>query len=367
MVYPSAHHTRFSHAIGAMYLMNIALDTLISKGNVITQQEKQAALIAILLHDIGHGPYSHALENIILEVHHEKLSLEFMTILNDQFQGKLSMAIEIFKGDYQKKFLHQLVSSQFDMDRLDYLKRDSFNTGVIEGDINSLRLLSMLDIVEDELVIDIKGIYSVEKFIFARRFMYWQVYLHKTSTSTEVILKNIFRRAKELVKEGFDLPSDGIGFFLRNNNDKAFLDENKQNTLEAFSHIDDSDIMCLVKKWQYAEDLILSKLSSMLINRKLFKTKISSTPFDLEKIEDVKKRIGDKYGITLEQSSYFIGQIEARNTCNIKDSIKFLDENNNLINMCDVSQHYKFICNSTDEVKYILYFPKDFLPIIDIF
>ena len=269
LVYPGATHTRFHHALGCMHMMQKAVQVLKSKNVEISQEEENALYIAILLHDIGHGPFSHAMENSIVEnVHHEEISLFFMNALNDEFNGQLSLAIEIFKGNYHRKFLLQLISSQMDMDRMDYLKRDSFYSGVAEGNINSERLVQMINVHDDYLVVEEKGIYSVEKFLVGRRLMYWQCYLHKTSVMAEMILTKILKRAKELTEKGVHLwCSDSLHFFLTNHIEKA--DFNKE-ALKKFALLDDSDIIGALKNWQFHEDFILSSLSNSIINRNLF-------------------------------------------------------------------------------------------------
>ena len=260
LVYPGAHHTRFHHAIGCMHLMQKAVQLLRFKGVVISKDEETALYVAILLHDIGHGAFSHALEHsIVSNINHEAISLKYMEVLNTEFNGKLSLAIEIFKGNHPKKFLYQLISSQLDMDRLDYLKRDSFYTGVAEGNINSERLITMLNVVDNNLVIEEKGIYSVEKFLIARQFMYWQVYLHKTGVVAEKLLEKVLRRAKELALKGVQLPaSKSFTYFLYNQIDaNNFTNE----TLKIFAKLDNYDVFSSIKEWISNDDVILSKLS----------------------------------------------------------------------------------------------------------
>jgi uncharacterized protein len=270
LVYPGAHHTRFHHAIGCMHIMQKAIETLRFKGVEITEKEANGLLIAILLHDIGHGPYSHAMENSIVEkVHHEEISLLFMNHLNDEFEGKLTLAIQIFKGEYSRKFFYQLISSQLDMDRMDYLKRDSFYSGVAEGNINSDRLIQMMNVQDEQLVIEEKGIYSVEKFLVARRLMYWQTYLHKTSVVAEIILTKILKRAKELTEKGILLESSKpLNYFLHH---KINLPDFNENVLHTFAQLDDVDIMSAIKNWQFNDDFVLSSLCKMVIKRDLLK------------------------------------------------------------------------------------------------
>jgi len=306
LVYPGANHTRFHHAIGAMHLMVKAIDVLRTKKVEIYEEERLGAIVAILLHDIGHGPFSHTLEHSLLDkVHHEEVSLLFMQELNRQFNGKLDTAIAIFNDTHPKKFLHQMVSGQLDMDRLDYLQRDSYFTGVEEGVIGSERIIKMLDVVDGNLVIEEKGIYSIENFIGARRIMYWQVYMHKTVVSSEHMMISILRRAKLLFQQHIDLfASPSLKIFLKQD---VSLDDFKTNTqwLQNFAMIDDNDIITSIKVWQSCDDKILSKLCTMLLTRKLFKTEISKTEISQEKITQQKNKIAEKLNISLEDVSYF--------------------------------------------------------------
>ena len=306
LVYPGANHTRFHHAIGAMHLMVKAIDVLRTKKVEISEEERLGAIVAILLHDIGHGPFSHTLEHSLLDkVHHEEVSLLFMQELNRQFNGKLDTAIAIFNDTHPKKFLHQMVSGQLDMDRLDYLQRDSYFTGVEEGVIGSERIIKMLDVVDGNLVIEEKGIYSIENFIGARRIMYWQVYMHKTVVSSEHMMISILRRAKLLFQQHIDLfASPSLKIFLKQD---VSLDDFKTNTqwLQNFAMIDDNDIITSIKVWQSCDDKILSKLCTMLLTRKLFKTEISKTEISQEKITQQKNKIAEKLNVSLEDVSYF--------------------------------------------------------------
>lgn len=284
LIFPGATHTRFHHALGAMHLMFTALETLKLKGTEVSKEEEQSAMLAILLHDIGHGPFSHALENMLMDDwHHEKLSLLLMNKMNDEFGGALSMAIEMFQGKYHRKFFNQLISSQLDVDRLDYLKRDSFYTGVSEGNVNTQRIISMMNVSDDELVIDAKGIYSIENFLTARMFMYWQVYYHKTSALAEHLLVKILARAKTLVSEGHHLPaSENLQYFLQRNSFGSATDED----IQRFTELDDNDIIQAMKFWTKSDDVILSYLCKCVIERNLLKTKLSSKPFDPEFIKE---------------------------------------------------------------------------------
>lgn len=307
LVYPGAYHTRFHHALGALHLMQQAVNILRSKGHEITEEEQEAVQAAILLHDIGHGPFSHALEHSIVSgIRHEKLSLLFMERLNKEFSGQLDLAIRIFRDQYEKKFLHQLISSQLDMDRLDYLRRDSFYTGVSEGQINSERLLTMLNVADDELVIDAKGIYSVEKFIIARRLMYWQVYLHKTVLSAEFLLVQVLRRAKELAGNGTDVfASSALQMFLKNNYGPDDFERDAE-LLNYFSRLDDFDILGAIKEWQFHPDPVLSILSTRLVQRRLLRIEIRNEPFDDDVVPRLMEAVKKKFGYTRGEEKYLV-------------------------------------------------------------
>lgn len=295
LIFPGATHTRFHHALGAMHLMFTALETLRQKGVKITEEEEKGAMLAILMHDIGHGPFSHALENMLMDDwHHEKLSLLLMNKLNEEFDGQLSIAIEMFQGKYHKKFFNQLISSQLDVDRLDYLNRDSFFTGVSEGNINTQRIISMMNVCsEGELVIDAKGVYSIENFLTARMFMYWQVYYHKTSALAEFLLVKILERAKYLISEGMDLPAgENLKYFLNRGKSSA-TDED----IYRFTQLDDNDIIHAMKSWQDSEDFILSYWCRCVIQRNLPKTVISTRPFKRKFIEEKIKNTNEFFGI----------------------------------------------------------------------
>ncbi|MBW3523449.1 MULTISPECIES: HD domain-containing protein [unclassified Chryseobacterium] len=294
LIFPGATHTRFHHAIGAMHLMFTALETLKQKGVAISVEEEKGAMLAILMHDIGHGPFSHALESMLMDDwHHENLSLLLMNRINDEFDGQLSTAIEMFQGKYHRKFFNQLISSQLDVDRLDYLNRDSFFTGVSEGNINTQRIISMMNVCEEELVIDAKGVYSIENFLTARMFMYWQVYYHKTSALAEFILVKILERAKYLVSEGIDLPAtENLKYFL-NRGKSAATDED----VERFTQLDDNDIIHAMKIWQKSDDFVLAYWCKCVIQRSFPKTIISSHPFEEKFIEEKIKSTNDFFGI----------------------------------------------------------------------
>lgn len=301
-VYPGCTHTRFLHAMGSLQLMQKAVETLKMKGVEITEEEEKAVYIAILLHDIGHGPFSHAMESTIVEgAHHEEISLRFMQEFNQIFKGELDLAITLFKKEYPKKFLFQLIASQLDIDRLDYLKRDSFFTGVEEGNINSKRIISMMNVHDNELVIDAKGIYSVEKFLISRMFMYWQVYLHKTSFAAEIYLIQAFKRAKELVGKGVDLPATtGLKYFLERKNKETFTQED----LAKFVSLDDTDVITSLKMWQKNEDFVLKVLSSAIVNRNLPKAFIRNNPLKKEEIALQKEKCNHLLG--KEVADYFV-------------------------------------------------------------
>lgn len=306
MVYPGALHTRFHHALGALHLMSQAIETIKSKGHEITEEESLGALVAILLHDIGHSPFSHALEHSIVKgISHEKVSLLFMEALSREFNGQLSIGIQIFKNEYPKKFLHDLVSSQLDMDRLDYLNRDSFYTGVLEGKIGAQRIIKMLDVHNDHLVIEEKGLYSIEKFIVARRLMYWQVYLHKTTLAAEHMLVNILKRAKELAavdKNLFATPA--LSQFLTNNFTEKDFTENPE-ILQLFSKLDDYDIYASLKVWADHEDVVLSRLCRGMVERKIYKIRLQKDPFEVEKTSPYIDKIRKQYGLPEKDLHYF--------------------------------------------------------------
>lgn len=303
-VYPGARHSRFHHALGCMHLMQKSLNTLKRKNVEITLEEENGALIAILLHDLGHGPFSHSLEQSIINgSHHEEISLRLMEELNEHFDHKLSLAIKIFKGEYPKKFLSQLVSSQLDCDRMDYLKRDSFYTGVVEGNINPERIIFMMNVSDDELVIEAKGISSVEKFLMARMFMYMQVYMHKKSFTAENFLISVLRRAKELTREGKDIFATSAFRYFLEEHEKGGL---SKKGLEIFTRLDDSDVLSAIKEWQYDDDFILSKLSKNIIQRTLPKSYLFDKELSKEELFSEKKRVEAEYKI--DDASYFVEQ-----------------------------------------------------------
>ena len=359
LVYPGAHHTRFHHAVGAAYLMKQALSTFKELGVNIQREEERGALIAILLHDIGHGPYSHALEHSFLSgVSHENVSEIFMRKLDEQYSGELSLAIQIFRNQYHKKFLHQLVSSQLDMDRLDYLKRDSFFTGVSEGVVSNQRIIKMFDIVDDEILIKEKGIYSIEKFIVARRLMYWQVYLHKTVLSAEFLLAKIISRARELLCNGEKLfVTPELNMFLTKNISKFELEQ--EVYLNAFASLDDNDIMTCIKVWMQSKDIVLSRLASMLIERKLLKVKISNTSFDVEQVNEIRKIHQKELGLNDHEIKYFVFQEQMINNAYDprKDTIKIKYKDGTVKDITDASDNLNVSALAKPVTKYYLFAP----------
>lgn len=327
-VYPGAQHTRLHHSIGAMYLMNEAITNLRLKGHHITEEEANGALACILLHDVGHGPFSHVLEYTLTNgIHHEEFSLALMQSLNKELNGQLDVCISIFRNEYPKHFLHQLVSGQLDVDRLDYLRRDSYFTGVTEGNIGSARIIKMLDIRNDRLVVEIKGIYSIENFLMSRRLMYWQVYLHKTAVAAEKMLIKTLARAKQLAMQGEVLfASPAFLFFLKNEVDRDFFNHKKEDVLNNFSYLDDNDIWCALKVWANHKDKVLSTLSAALVNRNLFKIEIANEPHSVQRINDQLDKYIDAFGISRDDASYFISSdIISSNMYNeMDDSIDIL-------------------------------------------
>lgn len=360
IVYPGAHHTRFHHALGAMFLMQKAVQVLQTKGVEISNKEETALYAAILLHDIGHGPFSHAMEHSIVEnIGHEQLSLLFMENLNVEFNNQLALAIKIFKNEYPRKFLHQLVSGQLDMDRLDYLKRDSFYTGVPEGTVNAQRLIAMLNVRDNQLVVEEKGIYSVENFLVARRLMYWQVYLHKTGIVAEQLLVRVLKRAKQLTAQGMDLPaSSALKFFLINTIDASNFDDRVLNT---FARLDDVDILSALKTWVENDDFVLKNLSSMLLHRELLKIKIKSEPFAVEKLRKKQQKLVETCSISEEEAAYFVfaGKLENQAYSMERDTINLLKQNGKMIDVAKASDQLNLEALSKSVVKYYMCFPKN--------
>ena len=357
LVYSGAHHTRFHHALGAMHLMSQAIDSIRSKGNEITNEEAEAAEIAVMLHDIGHGPFSHALEDAIVpEVKHEELSDLFMNRLNTSFNGRISLAIEIFRNRYHKQFLHQLVSGQMDMDRMDYLNRDSFFTGVSEGIISYSRIIKMLNVHNNKLVIDAKGMYSVEKFIIARRLMYWAVYLHKTVVSAEVHMVNILKRAKELSLGGKELfATSALKKFLRADfSMKDFLRD--ESLLDAFALLDDYDVLASIKEWMNHPDKILSLLCSGMVNRKLFKVEMDGKPFEANAIKELRKKIKEHFSVSEKECDYLIATGDVINHAydSSQEKINILFKDGTVKEITDASDLMNISALSVPVVKYYL-------------
>ena len=355
LVYPGARHTRFHHALGCMFLMQQAIQTLRYKQIEITPEEEEALYIAILLHDIGHGPFSHAMEHSIVEgISHEEISLAFMQALNEQFKGRLSLAIEIFQKKYKKQFMNQLISSQLDMDRLDYLKRDSFYSGVSEGNINSQRIIAMLTVKDDTLIVEEKGIYSIEEFLVARRLMYWQVYLHKTSIGAEFVLVKLLARVKELTHQGKKLPmTTALRFFVENHITKETFDS---HALELFAQLDDYDIISGLKEWQYGEDWVLAKLSQMILNRDLLRVRLYRSPVEKEKVQELLREAAEQLQIPEELASYFVFTGEISNTAYRKDeqNILIYTKNNKIIDVTKASDQMNLDALATKVTKYYL-------------
>ena len=357
VVYPGAQHTRFQHSLGAFYLMSEAITQLTSKGNFIFDSEAEAVQAAILLHDIGHGPFSHVLEDTVVQgVSHEEISLMLMERMNKEMNGQLSLAIQIFKDEYPKRFLHQLVSGQLDMDRLDYLRRDSFYTGVTEGNIGSARIIKMLDVADDRLVIESKGIYSIENFLTARRLMYWQVYLHKTSVAYERMLISTLLRAKELASQGVELfASPALHFFLYNDiNHTEF--HNNPDCLENFIQLDDNDIWTALKVWSNHPDKVLSTLSLGMINRNIFKVENSAEPIGEDRIKELTLQISQQLGITLSEANYFVStpSIEKNMYDPADDSIDIIYKDGTIKNIAEASDMLNISLLSKKVKKYYL-------------
>jgi hypothetical protein len=362
LVYPGALHTRFHHALGAMHLMGMAIETLRNKGHQISPHEEEAVIIAILLHDIGHGPFSHALEEGIVEgISHEDISVMLMQKLNMQFSGRLTMAIEIFKGSYHREFLHQLVTGQLDMDRMDYLNRDSFFTGVVEGVISSDRIIKMLNVKDDLIVVEEKGIYSVEKFLIARRLMYWQVYLHKTVIAAEQLLVKILKRSRELALTGepvFTTPA--LSHFLKKPISKdAFRNEGRH--LEAFAMLDDTDIMAAIKVWTTHSDPVLAKLCRDMVHRDLYKVDITNSPPDKQLINDLTRKAISRYGISEHEASYFVFEDVIRNNAYRPGDgdIRILMKDGSIKDIAAASDNSNLEALAKTVKKYILCYKKE--------
>ena len=362
-VYPGAQHTRFQHVIGAMSLTQDAVGTLKQKGVIISVAEEEAVFAAILLHDIGHGPFSHTLENVLIaDLPHEKLSLHLMQLINVDLGGKLDLAIQIFTNQYHRKFLHQLVSSQLDMDRLDYLRRDSFFSGVQEGVVGQDRIIKMLNVADDELVVDEKGIYSIEKFLIARRLMYWQVYLHKTVVAAESVLIKTMQRAFELIGSGQNLfAAPALAYFLQNRmRGEAFL--NTPEAILQYTLLDDDDIMSAIKVWSKNPDPVLSRLATILKDRLLPKVVLNNEPFGLNQIQELKQKVSAMYGISLADTDYFVYTDSVKNRAyNLENfNIKILFKDGSLKDITLASDQYNIEALTKSVTKYYLCYPKNF-------
>jgi HD superfamily phosphohydrolase len=355
VVYPGAQHTRFQHSLGAFHLMSEAITSLTTKGNFIFDSEAEAVQAAILLHDVGHGPFSHVLENTLVSgISHEEISLMLMERMNREMKGQLSLAIQIFKDEYPKRFLHQLVSGQLDMDRLDYLRRDSFYTGVTEGNIGSARIIKMLNVKDDHLVIESKGIYSIENFLTSRRLMYWQVYLHKTSVACEKMLVNTLLRAKELASQGNELfASPALKYFLYHRIGKEEFYNNPE-CLDNFIQLDDNDIWTALKVWSTHKDIVLSTLSKGLIDRQLFKVEISSAPLPKGKRDELLEKIAIHLNISKKDANYFLTTSSIENNMYKKedDSIEIIYNDGKTQNIADASDMLNISLLSRKVKKY---------------
>ena len=357
VVYPGAQHTRFQHSLGAFYLMQEAIQQLAAKGNFIFESEAEAVKAAILLHDIGHGPFSHVLEDSIVRgISHEEISLMLMERINKEMNGRLTLAIQIFKDEYPKRFLHQLVSGQLDMDRLDYLRRDSYYTGVIEGNIGSARIIKMLDVRDDHLVVEAKGIYSIENFLTSRRLMYWQGYLHKTSVAYEKMLVSTLVRAKELAQRGEKLfASPALHFFLYHDIDREQFTTNPA-CLEQFIQLDDNDIWTSLKVWCNHSDCVLRTLSRGMVDRLILKVEVSNEPFDQERINSLKKVLSERLNIPLKEADYLVisSRIE-RNMYNpADDSIDILYNDGTIRGVAEASDMLNISLLSKKVKKYYM-------------
>ncbi len=359
LVYPGAHHTRFHHALGSLHLMQKAVDMLRIKGVKISDEEEEGLYIAILMHDIGHGPFSHAMEHSLVEdVSHESISLLIMQEMNKDFNQSLTLGIEIFKGSYSRKFMNQLVSSQLDMDRLDYLKRDSFYTGVPEGNINSERIITMLNVVEDRLVVEEKGIYSVEKFLVARRLMYWQVYLHKTGVAAEQLLIRVLQRAKELIGYGESLDcSPALTYFLNNRVGEENFDP---RVLATFSKLDDYDVVSAMKNWTDHPDFVLRNLCEMLLNRNLLKVKLKKKPVSSDKLKKCNEKVQKEYKLSEAEAAYFVFSGKVYNVAysSGNDKIEILHRNGKISDVAKASDQLNLKALSTPVTKYYICYPK---------
>lgn len=364
LVYPGATHTRFQHALGAVHLMGLAIENIRQKGTEITEEEAEAVTVAILLHDIGHGPFSHALEeSMIANVSHEELSLLLMNNLNIEFGGKLTMALSIFRNQYAKKFLHQLVSGQLDMDRMDYLMRDSFYAGVVEGTIGTERIIKMLNVSDDQLVVEAKGIYSIEKFLIARRLMYWQVYFHKTVISAENLLVKLLQRAGEVAETDPSLAATpSLEYFLRNKITRGKMKDHPEETLKYFANLDDDDIMVSAKAWAHHPDRLISLLADNLIRRVLPRVKILEDPVPDDKIGKLRQAVAENYKLNLKSTEYLVyaGTIANKAYSITTDTIKILYNTGEVKDLAEASDIFQIQNLNETRKKYFICYPKDF-------
>ncbi len=360
LVYPGAVHNRFHHAVGCLFLMQQAINTLRSKGVEISEEEDEAVCFAILLHDVGHGPFSHALEHSIVKgVHHEEIGELILDTLNEEFGGILELSIQIFQNKYHKKFLHQLVSSQLDMDRLDYLARDSFYSGVTEGKVGSERIIKMLDVENDQLVVEEKGVYSIEKFIVARRLMYWQVYLHRTVLSAEHMLMLALKRAKDLSRKGEVLfASPSLSTFLQNDFDKEGF-ATTDGVLDKFCDLDDSDIYNAMKAWRLHPDRVLSDLSSRLLDRKLFRIELRKEPFSDADISERVESLMKLWELTEEEALYYVSAGSVENQPYVENGIMLKNKSGGLVGFAKANDNLTIDSLSRNVVKHFLCYPKD--------
>jgi HD superfamily phosphohydrolase len=359
LVYPGAYHTRFHHALGAMHLAMQAIYSLRQKEVAISEEEQEAVAAAILLHDIGHGPFSHALENeMVPGTSHETLSEYFMAHLNEEFQGRLSLALQIFRDEYPRRFLHQLISSQLDVDRLDYLRRDCFYTGVSEGQVNAERLITMLQVAQDQIVVDAKGIYSVEKFLVARRLMYWQVYLHKTVLSAEYLLLQILRRAREVYHPAMAMPSALRPFI------SGQLPQERRELIEHYARLDDADFMAGIKEWEQHEDALLSNLCQRLLHRRLLGVQRLATKPSKARIEELVKQTALHLGLSTEEARYlvFVQAVSNNAYDPRKDRIHLLYRDGRLIDIAEAADQLNISALSKPVTKFFLFAPKAVLP-----
>ena len=365
LVYPGAVHNRFHHALGALHLMQESLDSLREKGVVITEDEYRGACLAILLHDVGHGPFSHALEHSLVRgVHHEEISTLIMTRLNEAFNGRLDTAIEIFNDHHPKGFLHDLVSSQLDMDRMDYLRRDSFFTGVSEGRISSERIIRMLNVHEGRLVVEEKGIYSIEKFIISRRLMYLQVYLHKTVLAAEWMMMGVLERARDLVRSGADVwTTPAVRPFLQEDLDRGRFMADPE-VLAAFCAMDDNDVMCCIKAWQEHPDFVLSDLSRRITQRRLFKIELRDEPFNQDDIAERISTVQDAFGLSAEEAAHFVihDRIDNRAYSTASHGIQMLFKDGSVRDVASASDHLNLSALSVPVERHFLAYPKELPP-----